>query len=46
LPHRYELCPLDEGEVTIARRLAQHLAKNDLVLLDACFWSYGLLCDI
>ncbi|MGI6418302.1 MAG: transposase [Thermoguttaceae bacterium] len=46
LPYRYELCPLDEGEVTIARRLAQHLAKNDLVLLDACFWSYGLLCDI
>ena len=46
LPYRYELCPLDNGEVTIARRLSQHLCKNDLVLLDACFWSYGLLWDI
>jgi hypothetical protein len=46
LPYRYELCPLDNGEVTIARRLARHLCKKDLVLLDACFWSYGLLWDI
>lgn len=46
LPYRYELCPLDNGEVTIARRLSRHLVKNDLVLLDACFWSYGLLWDI
>ena len=46
LPYRYELCPLDNGEVTIARRLAQHFCKNDLVLLDACFWSYGLFWDI
>ena len=46
LPYRYELCPLDQGEVTIARRLAQHLGTNDLVLLDACFWSYGLFWDI
>ena len=46
LPYRYELCPLDNGEVTIARRLAQHLCTNDLILLDACFWSYGLLWDI
>lgn len=46
LPYRYELCSLDNGEVTIARRLSQHLRKNDLVLMDACFWSYGLLWDI
>lgn len=46
LPYRYELCPLDEGEPTIARRLAQHLQPDDLLLIDACFWSYGLLCDI
>lgn len=46
MPYRYELCPLDNGEVSIARRLAQHLRKNDLVLMDACFWSYGLLWDI
>ena len=46
LPYRYELCPLDNGEVTIARRLSQHLCQNDLVLLDACFWSYGLFWEI
>lgn len=46
LPYRYELCPLDNGEATIARRLSQHLSKNDLLLVDACFWSYGLLWDI
>jgi hypothetical protein len=46
LPYRYELCPLDQGEVTIARRLVQHLGSNDIVLLDACFWSYGLFWDI
>lgn len=46
LPYRYELCALDDGEVTIARRLAKHLCKNDLVTLDACFWSYGLFWDI
>ena len=46
LPYRYELCPLDQGEVTIARRLAQHLGQDDLVLLDACFWSYGLFWDL
>lgn len=46
LPYRYELCPLDQGEVTIARHLAEHLCQNDLVLMDACFWSYGLFWDI
>jgi hypothetical protein len=46
LAYRYALCPLDQGEVTIARRLAQHLCQNDLVLMDACFWSYGLFWDI
>ena len=46
LPYRYELCPLDQGETSIARRLTQHLCKNDLLLLDAGFWSYGLLWDV
>ena len=46
VPFRYELCPLDQGEVTIARRLVQHMCSNDLVLVDACFASYGLLWDI
>ena len=46
LPYRYELCPLDQGETSIARRLTQHLRMNDLLLLDAGFWSYGLLWDV
>jgi hypothetical protein len=46
LPYRYELCPLDQGEATIARRLVQHVRPNDLLLMDACFGSYGLLWDI
>lgn len=46
LPYRYELTPLTDGEITIARRLSQHLCKNDLVLMDAGFWSYGLFWDI
>lgn len=46
LPYAYELCPWIEGETTIARRLTKHLRANDLVLLDGCFWSYGLFWDI
>ena len=46
LPFRYELVALAEGENTVARRLAKHLRAKDLVLLDAGFWSFGLLCDI
>ena len=43
LPFRYELTPLADGEVTLALRLVQHLRPGDLVLLDAGYWSYGLL---
>jgi hypothetical protein len=43
LPFRYELTPLAEGEVTLALRLVAHLRPGDLVLLDAGYWSYGLL---
>lgn len=46
LPYRYELVPLSTGEITVARRLTAHLQRDDLVLLDAGFWSDGLLCDI
>ncbi|MFZ5884282.1 MAG: IS4 family transposase [Chloroflexota bacterium] len=46
LPYCYEFAPLKTGEVTAARRLVGRLRKNDLVLLDAGFWSYGLLWDI
>ena len=46
LPYRYELAPLADGEVTMALRLITHLQGNDLVLLDAGYWSYQLLWGI
>ena len=46
LPVAYELSPVKVGEVTMARQLARHLRGGDLVLLDAGYCSYGLLCDI
>ena len=42
LPYAYEVAPLSTGEVTLAGRLADHLRRNDLVLLDRGFYSYGL----
>jgi Transposase DDE domain len=46
LPYAWALEPLTVGEVTLARRLLQGLRSDDLVLLDAGFLSYGLLCQI
>jgi hypothetical protein len=46
LPLAYRLQPLQVGEVTLARQLAGQLRGDDLVLLDAGYCSYGLLCDI
>ena len=47
LPCRYELAPVSVGEVTMAGNLLDSaLRKEDLVLLDAGFWSYGLLWKI
>lgn len=46
LPYRYELTPVKEGEPTLALRLIESLQPNDLVLLDAGFWSYRLLWAI
>lgn len=46
LPWRYALCPVDEGERTIAGRLLKGLRPNDLVLMDQGFWSYGLFHQI
>lgn len=46
LPLAYQLEPVQVGEVTLARRLSQHLRQNDLVLLDAGYCSYGLMWDI
>ena len=46
MPYRYELAPVSCGETTLAMRLCGHLSPRDLVLLDAGFWSYGLLWTI
>ena len=46
LPLAYELQPVKVGEVTMARRLANGLRRDDLVLLDSGYKSYGLLWDI
>ncbi len=45
-PRAYALEPRARGENTIARRLLQGLGGEDLVLLDAGFLCYGLLCQI
>jgi hypothetical protein len=46
MPYRYELAPVSCGETTLAMRLCASLCPRDLVLLDAGFWSYGLLWTI
>ncbi len=46
MPYAYALEPVKVGEVTLARRLLQGLRRDDLVLLDAGFLSYGLLMQI
>ena len=46
LPRAYALEPRAVGENTMARRLLHGLSKEDLVLLDAGFLCYGLLCQI
>jgi hypothetical protein len=46
LPLRYELVPLTEGERSVAARLLNGLRRNDLVLIDRGFWSYGLFRQI
>ncbi len=46
LPYAYALEPVRLGEVGLARRLLQGLRREDLVLLDAGYLSYGLLVQI
>ena len=46
LPWRYEIVPQSCHEQTAAKRLLQHLAPDDLVLMDRGFWSYGLFWQI
>jgi hypothetical protein len=46
MPVAYQLQPVKVGEVTMARRLAAGLRRDDLLLLDSGYMSYGLLWDI
>src|SRR6185437_6506622 len=46
LPWRYELTPITQGERTVAARLLKHLRRNDLVLMDRGFFSYGLFWQV
>jgi hypothetical protein len=46
VPLRYELVPLAQGERTVAARLLRGLRRDDLVLIDRGFWSYGLFWQI
>ncbi len=46
VPLRYELVPLAQGERTVAARLLKGLRRDDLVLIDRGFWSYGLFWQI
>lgn len=46
IPYAYELCPYKMAEKAVAPRLLSRLQKNDLVLLDRGFWSYGLFWQI
>jgi len=46
LPRAYALEPRALGENSMARQLLQGLSNEDLVLLDAGFLCYGLLCQI
>jgi hypothetical protein len=46
IAYRYELGPNRLSEKTLACRLTDHLVPNDLLLLDRCFWSYGLFWQI
>ena len=46
LPWRYELAPITQGERTVAARLLGQLRRDDLVLMDRGFFSYGLFWQV
>ncbi len=45
-PWKYALGPLSRGERTVAGDLLGGLRRDDLVLIDRGFWSYGLFWQI
>jgi hypothetical protein len=46
LPVRFELSPYSVGERTVATAVLGALRRDDLVLIDRGFWSYGLFCQV
>jgi hypothetical protein len=46
LPLRFELFPYSVGERTAAAAVLGALRRDDLVLIDRGFWSYGLFCQV
>jgi hypothetical protein len=46
MPWKYTLSPLKNAECTLAADLLSGLRRNDLVLMDRGFWSYGLFWQI
>jgi hypothetical protein len=46
IPYRFALGPKTEAEKTAAGTLLKSLLKDDLLLMDRGFWSYGLFCQI
>jgi hypothetical protein len=46
VPYRFAVGPKSQAEKTMAEPLLDHLHRNDLLLIDRGFWSYGLFCRI
>jgi hypothetical protein len=44
VPYRFALGPKRQAEKAMAGPLLESLGKDDLVLMDRGFWSYGLFC--
>jgi hypothetical protein len=46
VPYRFALGPKRQAEKTMTEPLLKALHKDDLLLMDRGFWSYGLFCRI
>jgi hypothetical protein len=46
VPYRFALGPKRQSEKAMAGPLLKSLRKNDLLLMDRGFWSYGLFCGV
>lgn len=46
VPYRFALGPKRQAEKTMTEPLLKELRKDDLLLMDRGFWSYGLFCRI